>query len=58
MTTILITPSRIFEAHPSILAIKEQMKKYNETFTFQNVSTDKVASIVKLNTKKASKSVR
>ena len=54
----MITPSRIFEAHPSILAIKEQMKKYNETFTFQNVSTDKVASIVKLNIKKASKSVR
>ena len=31
------------------------MKKYNKTFTFQNVSTDKVASIIKkLNTKKAS----
>ena len=44
-----------FEGHPSIVAIKEQMKKYNKTFTFQNVSTDKVASIIKkLNTKKAS----
>ena len=33
-----------FEGHPSIIAIKEQMKKYNKTFVFQNVSTDKVAS--------------
>ena len=33
------------------------MKKYNKTFTFQNVSTDKVALIIeKLNSKKASKS--
>ena len=33
------------------------MKKYNTTFTFQNVTTDKVASIIKkLNSKKASKS--
>ena len=33
------------------------MKKYNKTFTFQNVTTDKVASIIKkLNSKKASKS--
>ena len=46
-----------FEGHPSIVAIKEQMKNYNKTFTFQNVSTDKVASIIKkLNAKKASKS--
>ena len=46
-----------FEGHPSIVAIKEQMKKYNKTFTFQNVSTDKVALIIeKLNSKKASKS--
>ena len=46
-----------FEGHPSIVAIKEQMKKYNKTFTFHNVSTDKVASIIKiLNSKKASKS--
>ena len=40
------------EDYPSLV---EQMKKYNKTFTFQNVSTDKVASIIKkLNTKKAS----
>ena len=46
-----------FEGHPSIVAIKEQMKKYNKTFTFQNVSTDKVTSIIKkLNSKEASKS--
>ena len=46
-----------FEGHPSIVAIKEQMKKYNKTFTFQDVSTDKVASITKkLNSKKTSKS--
>ena len=33
------------------------MKKYNKIFTFQNVGTDKVASIIKkLNSKKASKS--
>ena len=33
------------------------MKKSNKTFTFQNVSTDKAASIIKkLNTKKVSKS--
>ena len=45
-----------FEGHPSIVAIKEQMKKHNKTFIFQNVSTDKVASIIKkLNTKKESK---
>ena len=45
------------EGHPSIVAIKDQMKKYNKTFTFQNVSTDKVASIIKkLNSKKVSKS--
>ena len=44
-----------FENHLSIVAITEQMKKYNKIFTFQNVSTDKVASIFKkLNTKKAS----
>ena len=44
-----------FEGHLGIVAIIEQMKKYNKTFTFQNVSTDKVASIIKkLNTKKAS----
>ena len=46
-----------FEGHPSIVAIKEQMIKYNKTLTFHNVSTDKVASIIKkLNSKKASKS--
>ena len=45
------------EGHPSIVAIKEQMKKYNKTFTFDNVTTDKVASVIKkLNSKKASKS--
>ena len=33
------------------------MKKYNKTFTFQNVTTDKVALVIKkLNSKKASKS--
>ena len=43
-----------FEGHPSIIAIKKQMKKYNKIFTFQNVSTDKVASVIKkLNSKKA-----
>ena len=42
------------EDYPSLV---EQMKKYNKTFTFQNVSTDKVALIIeKLNSKKASKS--
>ena len=46
-----------FEGHPSIVAIKEQMKKYSKTFTFQNVSIDEVASIIeKLNSKKTSKS--
>ena len=46
-----------FEGHSSIVAIKKQMKKCNKTFTFQNVSTEKVASIIrKLNSKKASKS--
>ena len=46
-----------FEGHPSIVAIKDEMKKYNKTFTFQNVSTDKVASIIKkLSSKKVSKS--
>ena len=44
-----------FEGCLSIVAIKEQMKKYNKTFTFQDVSTDKVASITKkLNSKKTS----
>ena len=38
-------------------SFKEQMKIYNKTFTFQNVISDKVASIIKkLNSKKASKS--
>ena len=42
-----------FEDHPSIVAIKEQMKNYNKTFTCQSVSKDKVASIIKkLNTKR------
>ena len=45
-----------FKGHQSIVAIKEQMREYNNTFTFQNVTTDKVASInKKLNSKKASK---
>ena len=45
-----------FKGHPSIVDIKEQMKNYNKTFTFQNVSTDKVAlDIKKLNAKKASR---
>ena len=35
-----------FEGHPSTVAIKEQMKKYNKTFIFQNVNTDRVASII------------
>ena len=35
------------ESHQSIITIKEQMKKYNKTFTFQNVTIDKVASIIK-----------
>ena len=45
------------ESHPSIVAIKEKMKESNKPFTFQNVSTDKFASIIeKLNKKRASKS--
>ena len=45
------------ESHPSVVAIKDEMKKYSKTFTFQNVSTDKVTSIIKkLNSKKVSKS--
>ena len=28
-----------FEGRPSIVAIKEQMKKCSKTFTFQNIST-------------------
>lgn len=32
------------EGHPSILAIKVQMKKSNKSLTFQNVGTDKIAS--------------
>ena len=47
-----------FEGHPSIVAIKEQINKCNKTFTFQNASTDKAASIIKkLYSKKAAKSV-
>ena len=46
-----------FEWYPRTVAIKEQMKNSNKTFTFQNVGTYKVASIIKkLNTKTASKS--
>ena len=46
-----------FEGHLSIVATKEQMKKFNKTFTFQYVSTDKVDSIIKkVNSKKVSKS--
>ena len=46
-----------FEGQPSIVASKEQMKKYNKTFTFQNVSKNKFASIIKkLHSKKLSKS--
>ena len=46
-----------FEGQPSIVASKEQMKKYNKTFTFQNVSKNKFASIIKkLHSKKPSKS--
>ena len=42
-----------FEGYPKIAAIREQMKKYNKTFTFQNVRTNEVASIVgKLNAKR------
>ena len=45
------------EGDPSIVAIKEQIKKYSKTCTFQNVNTGKVTSIIKkLNTKKTSKS--
>ena len=36
-----------FEGQPSIVASKEQMKKYNKTFTFQNVSKNKFALIIK-----------
>ena len=46
-----------FEGHPSIVAIKEQIKNYKKTFTFQNVDTNKIGSIItKLKAKKASKS--
>ena len=38
------------------MSIKKQIQKSNKTFTFQNISTHKVASIVKkLNTRKTSK---
>ena len=49
----MIIQSQNLGGHPSTVAIKEQTKNPNKTFTFQNVSTDKVASIIKkLNTKK------
>ena len=45
-----------FLGHPSIVAIKKQMKKSSKTFIFQSASADKVnLTIKKLNTKKASK---
>ena len=45
-----------FEGHQSIVVIKEQTKKYNKNFTSQNISTGKIASIIrKLYTKKALK---
>ena len=38
------------------MSIKKQIQKSNKTFTFQNISAHKVASIVKkLNTRKTSK---
>ena len=46
-----------FEGYPRIAAIKKWIKKSNNSFISQNVSTDRVASIIKnLNTTKASKS--
>ena len=46
-----------FERHPNTIAITEQLKESNKILTFQNVSTDKVYSIIeKSNRKKASKS--
>ena len=36
-----------FQGHPSITVFKEQVRESNRAFTFQNVSTDKVSSIVK-----------
>ena len=44
-----------FEGHSSIVAIKEQIKNYNKTFTFHNVNTDKVVSIIKIKRKKGFK---
>ena len=38
-----------FEGHPSIIAIEEQMKESNKTFTFQIINTDKVTLIIKNN---------
>ena len=46
---ILITQSQNFEGHPSIIAIEEQMKESNKTFTFQIINTDKVTLIIKNN---------
>ena len=43
------------EGHSSIVAIKEQMKNYNKTFTFHNVNKDKVVSIIKIKRKKGFK---
>ena len=44
------------QGYPSIVVIKEQKEKSNKTSTFQNVSTDKFALIMKkLSTKKALK---
>ena len=46
-----------FERYPNTIAITEQLKESNKILTFQNVSTDKVYSIIeKSNRKKASKS--
>ena len=46
-----------FEGYPRIAAIKKRIKKSNNSFISQNVSTDRVASIIKnLSTTKASKS--
>ena len=47
----------ILSQNLSIVVIKEQIKKYNKTFTFQNISIDKATPCIKKsNTKKASKS--
>ena len=41
-----------FQGHPIIVVLKEQVKESSQAFAIQNVSTDKVASIVQNYTQK------